>query len=221
MALNSQGVVIRRESTVIGTTAYLSTNTISFDNVSKEIRRQAGFTDFVAGMRVFSNASLNNKVFTISSATAATTHLGVYDAVAAQASGVTVTLTGHVMQAIGEVVSFNGPGITANVIDVTTLQSTAKEKLVGLQDPGQVSLSVLFNVETSSEIHRALESDMVSRTKRWYDIIETHPTTHKGAMFFNGYVSGFSITGAVDQALKADISITLSSGCEFILPVSS
>ena len=43
---------------------------------------------------------------------------------------------------IGEITDFSGPGGQAAVIDVTNLNSTAKEKLVGLRDEGQLSLSL-------------------------------------------------------------------------------
>ena len=41
---------------------------------------------------------------------------------------------------IGEVVGFNGPTGSANVIDASHLGSTAKEKMIGLRDEGQITL---------------------------------------------------------------------------------
>ena len=43
---------------------------------------------------------------------------------------------------LGEVVGFSGPGLTANPIDVTNLTATAKEKLIGVYDGGQLTLNV-------------------------------------------------------------------------------
>ena len=43
---------------------------------------------------------------------------------------------------VGEVVGFSGPAMTNSVIDVTNLQSTAKEKLVGVYDAGNITLNV-------------------------------------------------------------------------------
>lgn len=220
MARESQGVLIRRESSVAGTTAILASDAISFEGTSKEIRRQAGFADFVTGMRVHCDASLNDGVFTITGTAA--TALTVADVIADQASGVSINLVGHTMQNIGEVTNFNGPALTAAVIDVTTLQSTAKEKKISIYDAGQVGLSVLLDNEASNtHLHDALIRDMQARTKRQFDIIFTEPTTHKGACYFGGYVSGFNITGSVDNAIKADISLALASGVDFISPVAS
>jgi len=123
------------------------------------------------------------------------------------------------MQTIGQVTGFNGPSLSAPVIDVTTLQSTAKEKMIGVYDAGQVSLNVLFDNEASNaRLHDALIRDMTARTKRQYDIKFVGNTTQNtGAVYFGGYVSGFNITGAVDNALKADITIALASGVDFLI----
>jgi len=215
MAKQSQGCLIRRESSVAGTTADLSTNTISFVDADNTICRQAGFADFSTGMRVECDAAVNRGVFTIK-ATAGTA-LTMYEDIAAEASGNTITLKGHTMQNIGWVQSFNGPGLSAPVIDITHLQSTAKEKMVGVYDGGQVSLGVLWDNEASgTRLHDALVRDMTGRTKRKFDIQFVGPTTgESGAVYFGGYVNGFSITGSVDNVLKADISISLTSGVDF------
>lgn len=217
MARQSQGCLIRRESSVAGTTAILSADTISFDSTFRTINREAGFADFSTGMRIEVNSSLNTGVWTIK-ATAATA-ITVYEALTAQSSGETVSITGHAMQNIGQVVSFNGPGLSGPVIDVTTLQSTAKEKQPGLYDSGQFGLSLLWDNEASAaNLHDALVRDMVARTKRKFDVVFVGPTTAQtGAVYFGGYIVGFNITGAVDNVLKADVSIALSSGANFIV----
>jgi hypothetical protein len=217
MARQSQGCLIRRESSVAGTTAVLSADTISFDSTLRTINRQAGFADFSTGMRLEVNASLNAGVWTIK--TTAATAITVYEALTAQSSGETVSITGHTMQNIGQVVSFNGPGLSGPVIDVTTLQSTAKEKQPGLSDGGQFGLSLLWDNEASAaNLHDALVRDMVARTKRKFDVVFVGPTTAQtGAVYFGGCIVGFNITGAVDNVLKADVSIALSSGANFIV----
>ena len=45
---------------------------------------------------------------------------------------------------IAEVMSIDGPGGSAAVIDVTDLSSTAKEKRAGLQDEGHVSFEMNY-----------------------------------------------------------------------------
>ena len=218
MALQSQGSLLRRESTVAGTTASLVSSAISFDSTLRTICRQAGFADFSTGMRIEVGASLNSGVWTIK--TTAATALTVYEPLTAQTSGGDVTLLGHKMQNIGEVASYNGPALTANVIDVTNLQSTAKEKLVGVHDPGQLSMSVFWDNEASrSALHDGIRADLTGRTLRKWDIKFTETSTQPSAAYFEGYVSGFSISGAVDNPLKAEITIAISSGVDWINPV--
>ena len=222
MALQSQGVYLRRESSVAGSTSTLSTNTVGFEGTARVITRQAGFADFSTGQRIQVNGSASNDgVYTI--AATAGTAITVYEAVADEASGATVVILGHSMQNIGEVVSFNGPGPGVSIIDVTNLQSTAKEKLVGVVDSGQLSISVLFDNETSdADLHVELERDMANRTVRFFDIKFTDNGSvsgQPGAVYFQGYVNGFTVAGAVDNALKGDMTINISSGLNWISPV--
>lgn len=222
MALQSQGVYLRRESSVAGTTSTLSTNTIGFEGTARVITRQAGFADFSTGQRiqVFGSAS-NDGVYTI--AATAGTAITVYEALADEGSGATVAILGHAMQNIGEVVSFNGPSPNAGLIDITNLQSTAKEKLPTVVDSGQLSISVLFDNEASdADLHQNLERDMAARTPRFFDVKFTDNgsvSSQPGAVYFQGYVNSFAVSGAVDNALKADMTINISTGLNWISPV--
>lgn len=216
MPLQSQGVLIRRESSAAGSTAFMSTNTISFDAGSKEIRRQAGFSDFSTGMRIECNASLNSGVYTI--VTTDTTHLTVKEALVDQASGADIVLTGHSFQNIGRITAFNGFGQSANVIDVTNLQSTAKEKMIGLVGGGDLSISLIWEPEASGAyLHDALIRDMRARTKRVFDITYTDSAAgvYPSFSYFEGYVQAYTITGAVDNVLRADMVITISTGVDW------
>jgi len=223
MALESQGIIIRRNSSAAGTTAALSTDTISFDSTQGRIDRQAGFGDFSVGMRVEIESSLNSGVWTISAT--AGTYIGVYEPLTAQSSGGDVSLTGYAMQEIGQIVSFNGPQLSANFIDITNLKSTAKEKMIALQDAGNMDVSVLFNPNASDvDLHDALIRDLRARTQRRFDIKFTDAagsTAQPSAVYFAGYVANANISGAVDDVLKGDISVAITSRIDWIDKVSS
>lgn len=221
MALESQGVLIRRESSVAGTTAALTADTgIGFVAAATAITRQGGWGGFDPNMRiVVTNSASNDGVYTVKGGTG-TTALTVHEPVALEASGAAITIAGHTMQNIGQIVSFNGPSMSAAVIDVTNLQSTAKEKLVGVYDGGQISMSVILDNESSNAVlHLQLEDDMRARTKRHFDIRFTETATIVGSVYCEGYVTGFTVTGSVDNALKADITLTVSTGVYFAQPV--
>lgn len=221
MALESQGVLIRRESTVAGTTVLLSADSgIGFSNAATAITKQAGFAGVATGMRVvIINSASNDGVYTVKGGTAATA-LTVHEPVADEASGSTFTLEFHTMQNIGQVVDFNGPNQSANVIDVTNLVSTAKEKLIGPYDGGDISLSVVLDNEASNaNLHLELEDDMRARTHRFFEVRFTESATQVGAIYFGGYITGFNPTGAVDNALRANLTFAVASEVYFSNPV--
>ncbi len=74
-------------------------------------------------------------------------------------------------ETIPNVVSFQGPGGQAAVIDVTNLASTAKEKRVGLRDEGQLSLTLHYNPDDL--VHQGLRTDRANRVRRQFKITFT------------------------------------------------
>lgn len=113
---------------------------------------------------------------------------------------------------VGEVKGFNGPGMSANVIDVTNLQSTAKEKMIGLYDAGQIGLQINMLVTDGGQT--LLRECMVARTKGCLMLqLSTVSTSQKMSM--KGYVSGLSVSGAVDNVLTGDVTITITGGVSF------
>lgn len=113
---------------------------------------------------------------------------------------------------VGEVVGFSGPGLSANVIDVTHLQSTAKEKMMGLYDGGQITLNV--NMVVTDGGQTLLRECLVARTKGALLLqLSTSATTQKMSM--EGYVSGLNVSGSVDNKLSGDVTITITGGVSF------
>lgn len=106
---------------------------------------------------------------------------------------------------IANVVSFNGPGGSASVIDVTNLSSSAKEKLMGLPDEGQFTLEI--NIDPDDASHQALRSARSARTRTEFKLTLTDGTP--STAIFWGYVLGFAVSGAVDQQVKCAITIEI------------
>jgi hypothetical protein len=116
---------------------------------------------------------------------------------------------------VGEITDFSGPGGQAAVIDVTNLNSTAKEKLVGLRDEGQLSLSL--NLSFSDTAQTAIRTDRANRTKRKC-VIKFNDSTDdlvKTKAVFDAYCLGFSVSGAVDQAAKANAVIEITGAVTY------
>jgi hypothetical protein len=128
------------------------------------------------------------------------------------------------MENIGQVMGFNGPTGSANVIDVTHLASTAKEKLIGLRDEGQLTLDTIYDTNATA-LHAALRDDRASRTKRIYDIKLTDAGTEANAqptgLYFDAYVTNNSITGTVDDAVKGSVTLEIASAVRFIDAVNA
>lgn len=112
---------------------------------------------------------------------------------------------------IGEVVGFNGPTGSANVIDVSHLGSTAKEKMIGLRDEGQITLDCNLKPSDSGQVK--LRECRAARTQGNWALKMTD--TAITMMNAHGYVSGFAVTGAVDQVVKASITIEISGAVTY------
>lgn len=104
---------------------------------------------------------------------------------------------------IAEITDFDGPGGSASEIDTTSLDSTAKEFLVGLKDEGNFSFNA--NLVTGDTPQSGLRTDRDNRTLRSFKITLTD--TSSTTLTFSAYVMQFSISGAVDD--KVSVAVTL------------
>ena len=109
------------------------------------------------------------------------------------------------MTPIANVTGFSGPGGSAAVIDITNLDSTAHEKLMGLPDEGQLTIDINYDPDAAS--HISLRNARKTRTRTEFKITLTDTTATN--LTFWGYVLGFAITGSVDTQLKASITIEI------------
>lgn len=107
---------------------------------------------------------------------------------------------------IGEVVSFNGPTGSANIIDVTDLSLTAKAFLAGLADEGELSLSCNFKPADSGQT-KAREC-RAARTAASMIMQFSDSATSYGA--FQCYVLGYAIQGGVDDKVALNINVKIT-----------
>jgi hypothetical protein len=105
---------------------------------------------------------------------------------------------------IGEIISFDGPGGEGEVIDATHLGSTAKEKLMGLPDEGQLSFECNL---VDGDAGQAL-----LRTRRDDQALDAFKITLPGSeiLTFNAYVLGFKVAGGVDEVVRASVTLEIS-----------
>jgi hypothetical protein len=117
------------------------------------------------------------------------------------------TVSPFAYTAISEIKSFTGPGGSAAVIDVTDLSSTGKEKRMGIMDEGQLTFTLHY-IPTDTE-HMALRAARVSRAETQFQLVFTDdsPAT---TWDFNGFVTNFSVSGAVDGVIEANVTIEIT-----------
>lgn len=107
---------------------------------------------------------------------------------------------------IAEVQDFNGPGGEAQEIDVSSLDSTATEFLLGLADEGTISMNGLLVPGDTAQT--GLRTDRTNRTLRNFKLVLTDDSST--TLTFAAYVKSFSISGAVNDAAKFSCSLRIS-----------
>ncbi len=227
MAMNTKNVVLRLSNSSNLKTAASSVLNVKIDpGVALITSTDAAEVDFevlgfTTGMRVRINSADNTGVYTIGALT--TVELTMKDSTVTMTQDLTTALsmTGYDMEPIGEIVSIDGPSGSVNVIDITHLGSTARTKLVGIQDEGQVSMEVWTNLATSTGFNQwKLRDFRQSGLAGFYDICFTDftqsATSEPSAYFFEAYVTNYSISAALDDAVKSAISLEISSVAHFI-----
>lgn len=223
MPMESQGTLFRRASTAtvnssastamdIQSTAIVCTGTIDFTTSG------LGFT---TSMLIQFDAK-DTAVYAIKSVAA--TAIAIFGNFGT--TGATnIVITGYDMGNIGEVTDFNGPGGAAAVIDISHLQSTAKEKLIGLRDEGQLNLTLNYNATDSGQ--DGLKSDRAARIKNLYDIHFTDSDTSTSASVmpsradFWAYSQQFQVQGAVDAKVVANSVLEITGAVNYSTKITT
>lgn len=118
---------------------------------------------------------------------------------------------------IGLVTDITGPGGEAADIDITTFDSTAKNFIVGLRDEGNISFNCIFVSTDTGQTN--LESARAARSKRTFAMdfstVSVSASDVRSRRFWDGYVKGYSLSGAQDDAWKLAVNVRIDG------PVSS
>ncbi|MEQ8251577.1 MAG: phage tail tube protein [Oceanibaculum nanhaiense] len=108
------------------------------------------------------------------------------------------------------IVGIDGPSGSGQEIDVSDLDSVAREFLQGLPDEGNVTLDMNYIPGTASQ--EFLRTARAERSKQVFRIgFNTDP---EEGQEFEGYVVEFSHSAAVDSALKASVTIRITGAVE-------
>lgn len=107
---------------------------------------------------------------------------------------------------IKEIKTFSGPGGSASIIDVTSLDSAAKEKRMGLADEGQLQFTI--NYVPAETTHAALRTARSTRELTNFRMIFTDGTATQWD--FSAFVTGFSVSGGVDAVVEAQVTLEIT-----------
>jgi Lambda phage tail tube protein, TTP len=128
--------------------------------------------------------------------------------VAVDTTGKTITASGtatpQTYTPIANVKSFSGFDGKAAIIDVTNLSSTAKEKLVGIQDFGKFSFDI--HVDYSDAGQLALSAAKAAATKKTFKL--TYPNAKVAT--FSAFVMGMPSQGAVDAVVAGSVELEIT-----------
>ncbi len=114
---------------------------------------------------------------------------------------------------VAEVVGFSGPSQSANVIDVTNLLSSAKEKLVGVYDGGQLTLNLNWQASNATHLgQKKMQECLRAGTKGSFFIELTGTVATGKSISGEGYITGLNITGSVDNKVAGDVTIAITGG---------
>ncbi len=107
---------------------------------------------------------------------------------------------------IAEVFSISGPGMSREVIDVTSFDSTGgyREKIASLRDAGQISLSMNF----TRDGYELFKTDFESDTQQVYQI--ELPDLENTTFEFTGLVMELPLTIPLDDKVTMDVTIEIS-----------
>lgn len=114
--------------------------------------------------------------------------------------------SGTAWVAIAEINSITGPGMSRDVIDVTSLDSNSgyREFIAGFRNPGTVTLAMNFTRAQYDLMQTDFESDDLQN----YEIVL--PDSETTSVEFEGLVTELPLTIPADDKVTLDVTIQIS-----------
>ena len=106
--------------------------------------------------------------------------------------------------AVGDVKAIRGPTGSGQVLDASDLDSTAREKKMGLPDEGQITLE--GNWTGADAQQDQLRTDRAAQTARNFEVL----FSNSDLASFTGFVLEFSVGAAVDELLTFTSTIEIT-----------
>lgn len=156
----------------------------------------------LAGLTGTDSATLNGQSVSVRNITTNTFAINI------DTTGKTITAAGtatsSVFTNVANVRTFSGFDGAASEIDVTNLDSIAKEFRLGLSDPGQFTFEIDY--DSANAGHIALRARQTSGVLSNFKL--TLP--NGGVITFFAYVKKFSLGGGVDAVAKTSVDLRIT-----------
>jgi len=120
----------------------------------------------------------------------------------------------QVFESIGGLVSFTGPTGQRQVIDVTTLASTAREKQVGIPDMGQVTMELIYDGDSGTDVsspqvlsHTLLFDRFQDGASSAFQIsLDDSP---EELFDFNAFVLAYQFSTSIDDVVRVSVTLEI------------
>lgn len=115
--------------------------------------------------------------------------------------------------------TFDGPGGSVNIIDVSDLDSTAVEKLAGLPDEGQISFGANFISGDDGQLK--FRQARAAQERRQFRLDIPASTQSPGSnpaksIYFFGFPSEYKLGGAVNGVVSLSLSIEIDGSITIV-----
>lgn len=202
-AISAQGSTLQI-STGTGGAKTISGVAVGFPTIITATANGFGNGDVVtlSGLTGADAALLNGQTIVVNNKTTNTFAVNI------DTTGKTITASGSATPVtytkISNLKTFSGMDGTTGEIDVTNMDSQAKEFVAGLQDNGQFTIEVDQDLSDAGQL-ALLAAKTAAATKNFK---LTLPNGKVGS--FAGFVKKFGVSGGVDQVVKAPCDIRIS-----------
>ena len=118
----------------------------------------------------------------------------------------------EVFTTIAEVGTISGPSQSSEFVDVTNQDSTAREFIAGLVDPGEISFTMNYIPQNAT--HKALLTDFTDKSVDEYEL--AFPTGSAADKWsFKAAVTGAEVSAPIDGPMQLSVTLKVSGSVTF------
>lgn len=204
MAIKAQGLLLRMETAARAAAKTITAVTAASPPVVSAASHGYAAGDIIYIDGIVGMTQLNGRAFVVSNPLTGTFELKGIDG-----TGYTTYASGGnaykaTLSSVAEVSNFDGFDGQASEIDVTNLQSLAKEYLIGLQDFGTANFDLFLRNADAGQV--ALRAAKESAAAKIFAVTLSDATVAA----FVGFVKSFSASGSADGAVAGKTSIRIT-----------